>query len=360
MIESIEINNIQSHKNTVLTLSKGINCIVGSSNSGKTAVLRALYWARYNRPLGVDTLASHWAINEKGELSAEMLVVVKTDRGTVARKRTKTDNQYIVNGNVLNVVKSDVPREVEDVLCLSETNIQRQMDAPFLLSSTSGEVAKYFNKVVRLDVIDRILSNAESKKRKARAEITELEEVVANNEERLAGFGWLDDAEKLIRKYERTIAKSKELSAEIEALKSQLAEYDEKLSIVEGCDFSGQKKLITKLEKEALKRNNLFTEIERLSGSIETFSSVKVYPDFAPQKAIVAELLVYRPDRKTVDALKAEVYQYGIQKMHIENGDAEVKCLKKQLPKVCPLCGSSMGKCMMEVDPVMETFLRGR
>ena len=45
MIDKIKIENIQSHKNTELNLSNGINVIVGSSNNGKSAILRALYWA---------------------------------------------------------------------------------------------------------------------------------------------------------------------------------------------------------------------------------------------------------------------------------------------------------------------------
>ena len=112
MIKSIELKNIQSHENTRLVFDKGINVIVGSSNNGKSAILRGLYWVRYNRPLGIDTLASHWALNDKGDLKSEMAVTVENDFGAVTRKRTKNDNQYIVNGKVLDVVKSDVPADV--------------------------------------------------------------------------------------------------------------------------------------------------------------------------------------------------------------------------------------------------------
>ena len=59
MIRSINIKNIQSHKDTTLEFSPGINAIVGSSNKRKKAVLRALYWAVYNKKLRTDTLLSH-------------------------------------------------------------------------------------------------------------------------------------------------------------------------------------------------------------------------------------------------------------------------------------------------------------
>ena len=168
MIDSIRIKNIQSHKDTELDFCPGINVIVGSSNNGKTAVLRALYWSIYNRPLGIDTLCSHWALDEKGNIKDEMSVEVKKGNDTLIRRKTKTTNQYILNDDELNAIKTDVPPAVNDFYKLNETNIQRQQDAPFLVSSSSGEVAKYFNGIARLDVIDRILSYAEQTKRKER------------------------------------------------------------------------------------------------------------------------------------------------------------------------------------------------
>ena len=95
MITKISIKNIQSHKNSTLELSPGINAIVGSSNNGKSAILRAFYWARYNRPLGTDNLLSHWAVDKKGNQISEMEVTVENQNGFVTRKRTK-DRKSVV------------------------------------------------------------------------------------------------------------------------------------------------------------------------------------------------------------------------------------------------------------------------
>ena len=76
MIRKLNIQNIQSHKNTELEFSPGINAIVGSSNNGKSAILRALYWVRYNRPLGIDNLLSHWACDIKGNQIAPMQATI--------------------------------------------------------------------------------------------------------------------------------------------------------------------------------------------------------------------------------------------------------------------------------------------
>ena len=177
--------------------------------------MRGLYWVRYNRPLGIDTLASHWALNDKGDLKNEMVVTIENDFGIVTRKRTKNDNQYIVNGKVLDVVKSDVPAEVEQVLCLSDTNIQKQLDEPFLLSKSSGEVAKYFNKVVRLDVIDRVLTNAETTRRKTQNDIKNVQAQIKDCEDKLQAFEWLDDAEILIEKHERVSNRKNQIESDV-------------------------------------------------------------------------------------------------------------------------------------------------
>ena len=80
MIKRIKIENIQSHKETELELSSGINAIVGSSNNGKSAILRAFYWLVYNRPLGVDNLLSHWAFDKKGNQILPMKVSIENEK----------------------------------------------------------------------------------------------------------------------------------------------------------------------------------------------------------------------------------------------------------------------------------------
>lgn len=48
-IKSIIIKNFQSHANTELELCDGVNVILGNSDVGKTAILRALGWIFLDR-----------------------------------------------------------------------------------------------------------------------------------------------------------------------------------------------------------------------------------------------------------------------------------------------------------------------
>lgn len=347
MIKKIEIHNIQSHENTVLELSNGINAIVGSSNNGKTAILRALNWARYNRPLGIDNLASHWIVNDKGDLTDEMFVTIENENGVVTRKRTKNENQYIVNDKVLNVVKTDVPAEVESLLSLSETNIQNQQDAPFLISKSSGEVAKYFNKVVRLDVIDKVLSNAESKRRKTKSDIENTENQIKKNESLLENYGWIDKVEILLEKYERVEQWNSDLKGELGLLKNQLAKYVELQTLVSKYDFSEQEKLIEKIEKLDGEMAGQRMNLAQIRIVVDRYKSVGVYPDLSKEEKLIEKIENWDDEKlkKDIKTLKEQVYNYGIQQMHIKDCDADIKCLEQQLPDICPFCGNPMVLC---------------
>ena len=82
MIQSVHIQNFQSHKNSTLEFSPGVNIIVGTSDSGKTAIIRALRWVVWNRPSG-DSLRSTWG----GKTSVEICL----DKGSVERSKDRSD-----------------------------------------------------------------------------------------------------------------------------------------------------------------------------------------------------------------------------------------------------------------------------
>ena len=159
MINSLQIKNFQSHKNTKLEFSEGVNVILGPSDSGKSAVMKALKWAINNRPSG-DKICSWWG----GETEVKIL----TDEGIITRKKDKSDEYRL--GDPLGEYKDlifkafglTVPEEISSTLNISEVNIQNQADAHFLISKTPGEVAAHFNKVARLDKIDIATNNVNS------------------------------------------------------------------------------------------------------------------------------------------------------------------------------------------------------
>ena len=53
-IKRVIIEDFQSHRYTELELAPGFNVIVGPSDQGKTAILRAIRWVIYNDRRGTD------------------------------------------------------------------------------------------------------------------------------------------------------------------------------------------------------------------------------------------------------------------------------------------------------------------
>lgn len=355
MIHSIKIQNIQSHKDTELKLSPGINAIIGSSNNGKSAILRALYWVVYNRPLGTDNLLSHWAIDEKGNQIEPMEVTVENDDGFVIRRRTKTKNQYIVNDEELNVVKTDVPLQVEKLLRLTDTNIQRQQDAPFLLSLSSGQVAQYFNKTVRLDIIDKILSNAESKRRKTNQEIAQNEDLLKEYSEKREKYTWMDEVEKLLSKYNNISEKHSSIEIEFNELNADIELY-EKYSelVVKYRSLSKVKVSINKFELLNEQTQKLKNDILSVEESLEDFDACKLYPSFETEKKLIQKFndLNSEVDEKDkcINSLEEEINGYLELTNNIKLCEQKIKESKAQLPDVCPLCGAAMkdGRCVNE------------
>lgn len=391
MIDSIEIKNIQSHKNTKIEFCSGVNAIVGSSNNGKTAILRSLYWARYNRPLGIDTLCSHWTLDDKGNQKEEMSVKIIKNGKELSRIKTKNENKYIVDGKELSAVKTDVPVEVEEFFSLSETNIQNQQDSPFLISSSSGDVGKYFNKIVHLDVIDKVLANAESTKRKVKQEKQVADDLVKKYSEQLKEYDWLDKVEKLITKYKNISDKIDGLFDKIFDLNSDIESHDEFiLEIKKYEDICSNKKFVDKMfnliSKFDLKINeiekleNLFSshsnyvskinelnecvgfkkqmsdyekyrdEFEKINNKIESLNSDLSYVDncidfdFTKEKKLIEQL--EKTDCEKIEneiiQFKNSIKNYEELISEIESNEKIISENKKQLPKVCPLCGHSM------------------
>jgi len=186
MIKRIRIENFQSHRNTELKLSPGVNMIVGESDSGKSAIIRALRWIFFNVPLG-DSFRSSWG--------GDTRITVEFDNGVLVREKTNTTNKYILNGLHFSSLKNGIPEEVKKFLNVEEINFQQQLDPPFLLSNTSGEISQYLNRIVKLDKIDISLSQINTKINKLKEVLDYKEKEILRLLEELKSYDYLDKAE---------------------------------------------------------------------------------------------------------------------------------------------------------------------
>ena len=166
MIDSLTLKNFQCHSNRKIKFEKNVNTIVGSSDTGKSAIIRALKWGVFNRPSG-NAFCTHGT--DLTEVS------IQTNDNTIIRRKSKSLNEYEVNGDEFKAIKKDIPEVAQQALSLGIINFQDQHDAPFMLSETAGEVGKRLNQIVNLDIIDSTISFLNKRKRGHLSEIKFVE-----------------------------------------------------------------------------------------------------------------------------------------------------------------------------------------
>lgn len=193
MLKLISITNFQSHKNTCINLSDGLNVISGSSDSGKSSIVRAIRWVTENRPTG-DSVRN-WNCGKKEEMS----VGLEFTEGSVCKKKTEGKTKYLIDTKKgsfeFESVRSDVPTEVSEFLDLSEFNTQTQHDPYFLLNDSPGEVAKKLNYLVGLDVIDTIFKNLNSRILFTKRKIDSTNAAAEDINKKIEELSWIDSAD---------------------------------------------------------------------------------------------------------------------------------------------------------------------
>ncbi len=304
MLNSLTIQNFQSHKNTTLEFDNGINIIIGQSDSGKTAIIRALNWVINNRPTG-EAFRSSWG----GGTDVNLWV----DKQAIRRGKGKT-NFYNLQ-NLTSVAGEgdekflsfgqDVPDEIKNLVNFSSLNLQGQFDSPFLLAMSGGEVARYLNKIVYLDTIDTSLSNIGKTLRKEKTDIsyahTSLNEAIEKEKE----FSWIDKVEGCLVKLEiaDNVLKCKE---------QKMLELEAIINDIEWLDEETEK--ISKLTQHEDAVNKLITHSERS-----------------------------KTNSNKVEKLGEMVSNVSLVEESIERLTHKIKLWQRQfnkfMPDICPLCG---------------------
>ena len=399
MIDSLKIKNIQSHKDSELKFSDGVNVIVGTSNNGKSAILRALIWAITNRPLGVDILCSDWALDKKGNQISPMEVEVEKNGHVLIRYKSKSKNQYLLDDEELNAIGTDVPSEVKKFFSLSDTNIQKQQDKPFLVSESSSDVAKYFNSMMNLDVIDSILKKTETKKREIRSNKINCENTLKTLTDEFDNLSWVDNAENYLEKIEKLESKQTKKKSVINELESSMIEYRKMTELKNSLNVKKAGKYISKLndckievKEKTLTFNGLndeiseweenkstFENLEKIKKANKIISSLKKYDSQIKENEIEAigySLSVFAENKKfkiTVESckkakkfiselknlkvnddeekqLKESIIKYEENKNEIAECKKEINENQLLLPNVCATCGQPWDKCKEKKD----------
>lgn len=177
MLERLTLRNFQCHRKLKLKFDPHVTTLLGSSDVGKSAVVRALYWLAFNKPSGND-FVTH------GQLRAEVTLTV--DGSCIRRTRGGPENSYEVNGTSYKAFGVELPTPVADLLRLIPYNFQGQHDSPFWFSDSAGAVSRSLNQIINLGAIDDTLAYLAQRSRQATARTAAAQERLTRAEEQWA------------------------------------------------------------------------------------------------------------------------------------------------------------------------------
>lgn len=337
MIEKLQIRNFRTHERLDIDFSPLVNSIIGRNAIGKSTIVRAIRWVVINKPAGDSII--NWDANK-----ASVRLTIDGDK--ITRTRGRDINTYRLNKNKPYKAfgKNKVPKDIEEVINLSDINFQGQHEAPFWFCETAGEVSRQLNAIVNLERIDKTLSNLSSALHKTRTIIEVIEsrldkaiirqnslihieqmnedlERVENLQEQYQGkrvkCSLLGDILKLVLLYRRRRESASELVS------------DSKLAISKGLIYQ-----------------KITVQVENLSKAVELGESLseivnKKPPSLNHLEALKREQEVITNQYDILEELTRGLKVYKEIKCQIEKD--LVKC-KKELKEIaggrCPLCGA--------------------
>lgn len=316
-------------------------------------------WAYTNRPLG-DSFVSFWNQDKSGKIKGETSVSISFDNGTLKRVKSPEVNGYNIDALSLGAIGTDIPEEVSSLFDITDLNIANQDDRPFLLAESAGDVAKYLNKLVKLDKIDTVLAEVESKKRAIKKEADGLDKSIEVAEKELSKYDWIEKGEALYKSIEERGKELQEAWNESGALDADLADAEEARKECE--KLSNQLALIAKSEGiakdiEAVSKSLTMVLLEQNSDTLQrTIEAAKeakkglVIMPLINDRTIQEIEEVDKEMKETADKV-GKITEIVIKlKGHlasIESIQEQIEEALKELPNMCPTCGAQLkeGSC---------------
>jgi len=229
MLKKINFKYFQSHRNTTIKLSSGITGIIGKSLAGKTALLRGIKLLATNRPAGF-TFHSNFTDEKRTTISAS----AEKSTVTLSKGKTKPTYEVVVDGKKLKPFKGfgrQVPDRVQEILNISDINIQEQLEPPFLITSPPGRIAEAINKATNIERINDWIKKINRKGSKLKTKSEVLEGDIEELELKIDSLDGIEDIEDKIlslKKIERTISRLEmergELTATLAGIRTTRAE----------------------------------------------------------------------------------------------------------------------------------------
>lgn len=309
MLKSLSIQGFQSWRKVYLNFHTGMNVIIGDSQTGKSALMKAIDWVLRNRPMSSNILNLDVATPR-----STVLINTYDDEKVRLTKSFKATNTavYSINNQPLRKFKTSVPAEVPKVLKLTDVNIQRQGDQPFLITSSSGAISKEINKITNIEQSDKWVKSLTSQIDQSTSKIKFATQDIDILKDVVKKYKGLEDLEEGINRLT-------EIEDEIEELETKVDEIEECVSEVKILD--GRIEIANSLYK-ALRKD------------VRTFKKLSKKLD--KQKLLYKTLTDYKIALTSVDMAEEEL-------------EGLISQYKKKLKKsgTCPTCQTKISPSLL-------------
>ena len=343
MIKEIILKNWEAHNFFRTKLNPGINSFVGATDKGKSSIIRAIEWVVTN---WYDGPADSFIKDE----SKPAFVGIRTEKGTVSRKKGKGINIYKVSGikKPLEGFGTSVPDEVQQFLNMEKLNFQDQFDAPYWFKISPGQVSKELNRIVDLEIIDETLSKLNSKVRERKTEFNVSQKRLDDYDTEI---GRLSFVKPMVKEYD----KLSELEIEINEGRVYfdslaLGVKEVQIHITKAKNLIQANSDGKKLMQIGDKYKNMSDQMSSLRNNIKNLEN-----DMDLAKAEIPNI---KPLESIYNELKEAKQEYSIFSVHIaetilekekvcqkkEELELKEKRLKKMMGKTCPLCDRVLTK----------------
>jgi exonuclease SbcC len=292
-IKRLIVDNFQSHQHTEVEFGSGLNVVVGPSDFGKSALVRALRWVLYNEPRGANFI----------RVGAKVCQVkVELDDGTiVARLRSTTGkNQYLLKRPdqdelVFEGFGSDVPAEIIQVTGVRkviidehrkvELNLASQLEGPFLMAENGAIRAKVIGQLGGVHILDWAQRSVNTELRRLGEQEKRSQEELEQLAESLKSYEHLPELQEkieqitcLIKQIEKNVQKVEKLATlqrDWEENEKAIDQVEQLLSVMtrldqaeESCqqlvEYSQQYSSLLNLQLEISQVNKQFAWVDRV------------------------------------------------------------------------------------------------
>lgn len=336
MIKRLNIKNFQVHESLKIDFDPKITTIVGPSDIGKSAIIRAIKWIIFNKPSG-DAFIKEGKKNTTVELDIDNHII----------KRIKGDqNLYSCNDINFTAFGNNVPSEISNLLNLSDINFQNQYDNPFWFNETAGEVSRQLNQIVNLEIIDDSLSQVASLLKTGRIEVDIIQKRLLDLKVQRKELKYIQILNLELEEIEKTQEK-------IHIMEKQ---YENIIKIIEQAKVYKQMKVTysqayqdgTKMIRARENYKNIKTQTEKLTENLNNYQKCieiknREIPDISPLEKL-AEKIKLNTERKSQISNQIEMIINMKEKLCEKQKMMNYlnQKFQKEIGKICPLCGNQI------------------